>query len=114
MIISERAVGNVRVVDVEGAITQGPSDLLTDKIRSLLQQGEKRLVVNLAAVPYMDSAGLGALVQAYATTAKQGGSLKLQHLTTKIHDLLVITKLITVFECFDDEPTAVASFAQLV
>ena len=114
MIISERAVGNVRVVDVEGPITQGPSDLLTDKIRSLLQQGEKRIVVNLAAVPYMDSAGLGALVQAYTTTAKQGGSLKLQHLTTKLHDLLVITKLITVFESFDDEQTAVASFAQLV
>jgi anti-sigma B factor antagonist len=114
MTISERAVGNVRVLDIEGPITQGPSDVLTDKIRSLLQQGEKRLVVNLAGVAYMDSGGLGALVQAYATTAKQGGSLKLQHLTRKIHDLLVITKLITVFDCFDSEETAVASFAQVV
>jgi anti-sigma B factor antagonist len=111
MTISERAVGALRVLDVDGPITLGPgADVLGDKVRSLLQQGEKNLIVNLAGVPYMDSTGLGALVHAYATTTRQGGSLKLLNLTTKLQDLLVITKLITIFESYDSEAAAVGSF----
>jgi anti-sigma B factor antagonist len=112
MTISERAVGALHVLDVDGAITLGPAgaDVLTDKVRSLLQQGEKNLIVNLAGVPYMDSTGLGALVHAYATTTRQGGNLKLLNVTARLQDLLVITKLITVFESYDSEAAAVGSF----
>jgi anti-sigma B factor antagonist len=116
MTISERTAGTVCVLDVQGPITLGPggADLLTDKVRSLLQQGQKQLVINLAGVPYMDSTGLGAMVHAYATTTRQGGSLKLLNSTRKLHDLLVITKLATVFESFDSEPAALASFRAAV
>jgi anti-sigma B factor antagonist len=112
MTISERLVGGACVLDVEGAITVGAdsSELLSDKVRSLLQQGHRRMIINLARVPYMDSTGLGVMVHAYATVARQGGSLKLLNSTKKLQDLLVITKLATVFESFDDEAAAVRSF----
>jgi anti-sigma B factor antagonist len=111
MTVSERQVGNVIVIDVDGSLTLGDAaDALRDKVRSLLQQGEKRLIVNLARVSYMDSSGLGELVAAFATASRQGGALKLVNLTKRLHDLLVITKLSNVFECFDDEATAVGSF----
>jgi anti-sigma B factor antagonist len=84
--------------------------LLTDKVRSLLQQGQKQLLINLAGVPYMDSTGLGSMVHAYATATRQGGSVKLLNSTKRLHDLLVITKLSTVFESFDNEADAVSSF----
>jgi anti-sigma B factor antagonist len=115
MTITERAVDGVRVLDVQGpiALGTGGADLLADKVRSLLQQGEKRLVMNLAAVPYIDSAALGELVRAHATAARQGGSLKLLNVTKKLQDLLVITKLATVFELFDSEQAAVSSFQSL-
>ena len=112
MTVSERAVGSVTLLDVEGQLILGEgADRLRDKVRSLLQQDQKQLVVNLAGVPYMDSAGLGVLVQAFATTSKQGGALKLVNLTRRLQDLLVITKLSTVFESFDSEAAALASFA---
>ena len=116
MTISERNVGGVHVLDVEGPITLGAggADMLATRVRSLLQQDFKRIVVNLAGVPYMDSAGLGELVQAFATAARQGGSLKLLGLAKKLRDLLVITKLATVFEIFDDETQATASFGAAV
>jgi anti-sigma B factor antagonist len=112
MTISERTESGVAILDIEGPITVGPesADLLSDKIRSLLQQGQKLLLVNLAAVPYMDSTGLGMLVHAFATATRQGGSLKLLNSTKKLHDLLVITKLATVFDSFDNEAAALASF----
>ncbi len=111
MTLSERHVGAVAVIDVPASLTLGASaDTLHDKVRSLLQQGQKHIVVNLGAVSYMDSSGLGALIAAFATTAKQGGTLKLLHLTKRLHDLLVITKLASVFESFEDETSAVASF----
>lgn len=112
MTISERTVGAVRVLDLDGQLKIGDASaqLLSDKVRSLLQQGEKRLLVNLQGVSYMDSAGLGELVQAFATTARQGGSLKLLNTTARLHDLLTITKLATVFELHDNESAAVASF----
>ena len=112
MTVSERAVGAITLLDLDGQLILGASaEGLRDKVRSLLQQGRLQVIVNLAAVPYMDSAGLGELVQAYATVTKQGGALKLLHLTSRLRDLLVITKLATVFDCYDAEDVALASFA---
>jgi anti-sigma B factor antagonist len=112
MAMAERTVGDVTVVDVTGSITigAGGAEQLADKVRSLLQQGQKKILVNLAGVAYMDSAGLGELVQAYSTTMRNGGALKLLNATSKLKDLLTITKLATVFELFDSEAEAVASF----
>jgi anti-sigma B factor antagonist len=116
MTISERTSGSVCILDVEGPVVvgRGGAELLSDKVRSLLQQGQKQLIINLAGVPYMDSTGLGAMVHAYATATRQGGSVKLLNSTKKLHDLLVITKLATVFESFDNEPAALASFRAAV
>ena len=111
MQIEERSAGDVMILDLKGKITLGDGDeLLKDKISSLIQQGRKKLVLNLAEVPYIDSAGLGELVRTYTTVSRQGGSLKLVNLTKRITDLLSITKLLTVFETFDAEKEAVASF----
>jgi anti-sigma B factor antagonist len=111
MSVSERQIDGVTVIDVHGNVTLGgTAEALRDKVRSLLQQEQKHLLVNLGAVSYMDSSGLGELVAAFATARRQGGSLKLLNLTKRLQDLLVITKLSNVFECFDDEATAVGSF----
>ena len=112
MQIEERAVGDVLILDVKGRITLGEGDeLLKDKVNSLLNQGRKKIVLNLAEVPYIDSAGLGEIVRTYTTVSRQGGSLKLLNLTKRITDLLAITKLLTVFETFDSENDAVQSFS---
>src|SRR5258707_11911144 len=112
MQIEERAVGDVVVLDLKGRITLGDGDeLLKDKVNSLLNQGRKKIVLNLAEVPYIDSAGLGEIVRTYTTVSRQGGSLKLLNLTKRIADLLSITKLLTVFESFDAEADAVPSFS---
>jgi anti-sigma B factor antagonist len=112
MQIEERTVGDVVVLDLKGRITLGDGDqLLKDKVNSLVNQGRKRIVLNLAGVPYIDSAGLGEIVGSYTTVSRQGGSLKLLNLTKKITDLLAITKLLTVFETFDSEDEAVRSFS---
>ena len=112
MKLAERTLGAVTIIDVDGPITlgDGDTDRLGDKVRSLLQQGRKQLIANLANVSYMDSAGLGELVQAYTTVKRQGGTLKLVGLTKRLNDLLVITKLVKVFETYDSEAAAVASF----
>ena len=113
MTVSERGVGNVTILDVSGNVTLNDgAEQMRDKVRSVLQQGQKYLLMNLSKVSYMDSAGLGELVQAYSTVAKQGGRLKLVSPTKRLRDLLVITKLATVFDSFDDEPTAIASFSK--
>src|SRR3981189_3091603 len=113
MQIEERAVGDVMVLDLKGRITLGEGDeLLKDKINSLLNQGRGKLVLNLAEVPYIDSAGLGEIVRTYTTVSRQGGGLKLLNLTKRITDLLSITKLLTVFETFESENDAVRSFTQ--
>jgi len=112
MQIEERAVGDVLILDVKGRITLGEGDeLLKDKVNSLLNQGRRKIVLNLAEVPYIDSAGLGEIVRTYTTVSRQGGSLKLLNLTKRITDLLAITKLLTVFETFDSENDAVQSFS---
>ena len=112
MQISERVVGDVMLVDLKGKITLGEGDeLLKDKVNSLINQGQRKIVLNLADVPYLDSAGLGEVVRAYTTVSRQGGNLKLLNLTKRITDLLAITKLLTVFETFDSEQEAVRSFS---
>jgi anti-sigma B factor antagonist len=112
MQIEERAVGDVVVLDLKGRVTLGDGDeLLKDKVNSLLNQGRKKVVLNLAEVPYVDSAGLGEIVRTYTTVSRQGGSLKLLNLTKRITDLLSITKLLTVFETFESETDAVRSFS---
>jgi len=113
MHISERTVGDVVIVDVSGKVTLGDGGdvVLKDKMQSLVQQGRKKVLLNLAEVSYVDSAGLGEIVQSYATVMKNGGSLKLLNVTKRIKDLLSITKLLTVFECFDSEGEAVTSFS---
>ena len=112
MQIQERAIGDVMVLDLKGKITLGEGDeLLKDKVNSLVNQGHKKVVLNLADVPYIDSAGLGEIVRTYTTVSRQGGSLKLLNLTKRITDLLAITKLLTVFETFDSENDAVKSFS---
>jgi len=113
MHISERTIGGVVVVDVSGKITlgDGGDTILKDKLRSLVQQGKRKLILNLADVTYVDSAGLGAIVQGYTTVTNQGGGLKLLNTTKRIQDLLAITKLLTVFDTYDNEAEAVTSFS---
>jgi len=111
MQIEQRSAGDVMIIDLKGKMTLGEGDeLLRDKVNSLIQQGMKKLVLNLAEVPYIDSAGLGEIVRTYTTVSRQGGQLKLLNLTKRITDLLSITKLLTVFETFDNEKDAVRSF----
>ena len=111
MDISERNAGKVTVLDLSGRITLGEGDaLLKDKLHSLLHQGRKDVLLNLGNVQYVDSAGLGAIVSAYTTMTRDGGSLKLVNVTKKLQDLLSITKLLTVFETFDSEDEALRSY----
>jgi anti-sigma B factor antagonist len=111
MVIEERVVGDVTILDLKGKMTLGEGDeLLKDKINSLIHQGQKKLLLNLESVPYIDSAGLGEIVRTYTTVSRQGGNLKLVNLTKRITDLLSITKLLTVFETFDSEADALKSF----
>ena len=112
MQIDERVVDSVMVLDLKGKITLGEGDeALKDKINSLVMQDRKNILLNLADVPYIDSAGLGEIVRTYTTVSRQGGQLKLVNLTTRITDLLSITKLLTVFETFESESDALESFS---
>jgi len=113
MQIEERVAGEVTILDLQGKLTLGDGDeLLRDKVNSLIQQDRKKIVLNLENVPYIDSAGLGEVVRTYTTVSRQGGSLKLLHLTKRIQDLLSITKLLTVFETYETEAEALASFSK--
>jgi anti-sigma B factor antagonist len=110
--LSPRQVGDVTVVDVSGRITLGEgSSNLRDGIRALVNEGHKKLVLNLAEVSYIDSSGIGELVSAFTSVANSGGQLKLLNLTKRVRDLLQITKLYTVFDVYDSETTAIRSFA---
>ena len=111
MQIAERESGAVTVLDLSGKMTLGEDgNLLKDKLQSLLHQNKKNILFNLANVSYVDSAGLGAIVSAYTTVTREGGSLKLANVTKKLQDLLSITKLLTVFETFDSEDEAIRSY----
>jgi anti-sigma B factor antagonist len=103
----------VTILDLSGRITLGEGSVqLRDAIRDLLAKGSKLILLNLADVNYIDSSGIGELVSAYTTVRNQGGELKLLNLTKKVHDLLQITKLYTVFDVKDDEASAIASFTR--
>ena len=108
---STRQVDGITIVDCSGRITLGEgSVILRDTVRDLLSKGNKKILLNLGDVNYIDSSGIGELVSAYTTTRKEGGELKLLNLTKKVHDLLQITKLYTVFDVKDDETSAVKAF----
>jgi len=112
MQIEERSVADVMILDLKGKMTLGEGDeLLKDKVNSLAMQGRLKILLNLADVPYIDSAGLGEIVRTYTTVSRQGGQMKLLNLTKRITDLLSITKLLTVFETYDDEADAVRSYS---
>jgi anti-sigma B factor antagonist len=108
---STRQVDGITVVDLSGRITLGEgSVVLRDTVRDLLAKGDRKLLLNLGDVTYIDSSGIGELVSAFTTVRNQGGELKLLNLTKKVHDLLQITKLYTVFDVKDDEAAAIGSF----
>ena len=108
---STRQVDGVTIVDLSGRITLGEgSVVLRDLVRELLGKGNKRILLNLGEVTYIDSSGIGELVSAFTSVRNGGGELKLLNLTKKVHDLLQITKLYTVFDVKDDEAQAIASF----
>ncbi len=109
---STRQVDDVTVVDLSGRITLGEgSTVLRDTVRELLGRGQKKILLNLGDVTYIDSSGIGELVSGFTTVANQGGQLKLLNLTKKVHDLLQITKLYTVFEVHNEEAAAIRSFS---
>ncbi len=109
--LGNRQVDGITIVDCSGRITLGEgSVVLRDAVKDLLGKGQKKILLNLGDVNYIDSSGIGELVSAYTTVKNQGGELKLLNLTKKVHDLLQITKLYTVFDVRDDETTAVKSF----
>jgi anti-sigma B factor antagonist len=109
---SSRQVNGIMIVDLSGRITLGEgSVILRETVRDLLGKGNKKILLNLGDVSYIDSSGIGELVSAYTTVRKEGGELKLLNLTKKVHDLLQITKLYTVFDVKDDETSAVKAFA---
>lgn len=106
-----REVGGVTIVDLSGRITLGEgSSMLRQMVRDLLAKNQRKIVLNLADINYIDSAGIGELVSGYTTVRNQGGELKLLQLTKKVHDLLQITKLYTVFEVHDKEQAVLDSF----
>ena len=112
MTIDERTSGGVIILAVRGRMTIDDMGnvLVVDKVRQFLRDGQKHVLVDLAAVPYVDTTGLRDIVEAYIASRRQGGSLKLLNLTPRVRHLLVITRLLTVIEAFESEADAVASF----
>ena len=109
--IASREVDGVTVLDLSGRITLGEGSVqLRDSIRDLIGKGQRRILLDLGDVNYIDSSGLGELVSAYTSAKNQGATVKLLKLTKKVHDLLQLTKLYTVFDIYDDEASAIASF----
>ena len=109
--VKERQAGDVTILDMTGDVRIGEGAIsLRDSIRTLADQGKKKVLLNLAGVKYMDSTGVGELIANYTTITRQGGQLKLLNLTDRIQNLLVITKLLTVFDSYDNEAEALKSF----
>jgi anti-sigma B factor antagonist len=112
MKIETRTVGDVRILDCSGKITLGEGTMaVRNTVRDILKNNGKKIILNLAEVNYIDSSGIGELVSTYSTVANTGGQLKLLNLTKKIQELLAITKLLTVFQVYDSEQAALASFS---
>ncbi|MDZ8070535.1 MAG: STAS domain-containing protein [Nostoc sp. DedQUE08] len=111
MSIETRTVKDVTILDVKGKVTIGEGDVtLRESIRSALADGAKKILLDLSGVTTIDSSGIGELVSSYTATTNQGGKLKLTNLPPKVHDILMITQLITVFETYDSETEALQSF----
>jgi len=109
--VTERQAGDVTILDLSGSVRMGEGAItLRNAIRGLIEQGKKKILLNLANVKNVDSSGIGELIANYTTLSRDGGQLKLLNLTGKIKDLLVITKLLTVFDSYDDEAEALNSF----
>jgi anti-sigma B factor antagonist len=109
--VSERQAGDVTILDLSGSVRMGEGAVaLRNAIRGLIEQGKKKILLNLGGVKNIDSSGIGELIANYTTLSRDGGQLKLLNLTGKIKDLLVITKLLTVFDSYDDEAEALNSF----
>ncbi|HEV8430717.1 MAG TPA: STAS domain-containing protein [Pyrinomonadaceae bacterium] len=109
--LKERQAGDVTILDLSGEVRIGDSSVaLRDSIRGLADQGKRKLLLNLKGVKYIDSSGIGELIANYTTVTRQGGQLKLLNLTDRIQNLLVITKLLTVFDSYDNEAEALKSF----
>ncbi|HEU0253046.1 MAG TPA: STAS domain-containing protein [Pyrinomonadaceae bacterium] len=109
--LKERQAGDVTILDLSGEVRIGEGSIaLRDAIRGLADKGQKKILLNLAGVKYMDSSGVGELIANYTTVTRDGGQLKLLNLTDRIQNLLVITKLLTVFDSYEDEGTALQGF----
>jgi len=112
MKIETRTVNDVTILDMHGKITIGEGSAeIRNRVRDLLQAGRKKILLNLGDVSYVDSSGIGELVSSFTTVTNQGGQLKLLNLTKKLKELLAITKLLTVFDTYEDEAKALASFS---
>ena len=112
MNIIERTINDVTVLDLEGNLALEGNKQFRQRAAGAIDAGARKLIVNMARVPYMDSSGLGELISCYTTLQRMSGRIKLLHLSDRLQHLLVITKLTTVFETFDSEPAALASFGQ--
>ena len=113
--MTNREVDGVSVVDLDGRIVLGEeSNSLRQKLKGLIAEGKKKIVLNMANIKYIDSAGLGALVAAHLSAKNQGASVRLSNLGNKFHEVLQITKLLTVFDVYDTEAAAVSSFQSLL
>jgi anti-sigma B factor antagonist len=109
--VKERQAGDVTILDLNGSVRMGEGAIaLRNAIRSLVEQGKKKILLNLGGVKNIDSSGIGELIANYTTISRDGGQLKLLNLTEKIQNLLVITKLLTVFDSYDNEEEALNSF----
>ena len=111
MLLKARRLDDVVILDLSGRVTIGEGTvMLRDTLQKCLAAGDRKFLVNLEDIDYIDSSGLGEFVTAFTTVRNEGGQLKLLNLTRRVHDLLQITKLLTVFEVFDDEAKALQSF----
>ena len=109
--IKDRRVGDVIVLDIDGNLRMGEgSVVLHNAIRRLVEEGQNQILLNLARVAHIDSSGLGELIASHVTLSKSGGEIKLLHLTQRVSELMTITKLLTVFDVYDNESEALSSF----
>ncbi len=113
MNVTERKVGDVMIVDITGRmVATDNAGRLKDKITSLLFQGEKKIIINLAEVAYVDSSGLGEMVACYGSATREGAKMKLANAGNRIQDLLITTRLVTIFDSHDSEESAIKSFTE--
>ena len=109
--INQRRVGEVTVLDLKGRVRIGGGVIELHKaIRTLVDEGKTQILLNLSGVTHIDSSGLGQLISSHISVTNQGGVIKLAHLTERLHELMIVTKLLTVFDVYDDEEKALATF----